>query len=628
MSLFQNEHGVWCVRRKVPKRLEEAAATVLGNGKKRQPWLQRSLRTKDKQEAKRLAPPVLMEFDRILANAEASAAERPLRTTLDRREIERIADFFYAHQLAADEEERREGGSEALFQSVAKQLSDDGVHFDTPYSIGAVPEFGLSDREMDKTSQSIETVLPAAQQWLARGDISRMRWEIDELLKLFRINLDPSSAAYRELGVEVLKRFVKALQAIELRQRGELVETPQIVEPSEAASPLSGSLRAAHEGWKKSRNPSRTTLREFNYAIDRFVELHGDIPVAKITRRHVLQFREALQDLPVRRSGKLRIATLPELVAWSKEHPRAPRISNATVNKLLGGVQAVALWARDNGLIADDVPWADPFANMRLQEDAPTREPWQTEELRLLFTSAVFTKAVRPTAGRGEAAFWLPLLGLFTGARLGELAPLTASDVTIDEPSQIPMITIREDPEQGRRLKTAGSARVVPLHPELVRIGLLRFVEDVRSKGGASARLFPLLTPGPKGGFGEAWSKWFGRYIRDLGIANRASVFHSFRHGFKDALRAAEVSEDVNDALTGHAGPGTIGRQYGAKQMIRRFGIATMAAAVSKAAYAGLDLSHLTYQPPKEPSHARTQPRQLRQRHRRGIKQGLARVRA
>jgi integrase len=523
---------------------------------------------------------------------------------LDRREIERIADFFYAHQLAADEEERREGGSEALFQNVAKQLSDGEVHFHTPYSIGTVPEFGLSDREMDKINQSIEIVLPTAQGWLARGDISKMRWEIDELLKLFRINFDPSSAAYKELGVEVLKRFVKALQAIQLRQQGEVVETPETVEPSEPGSPTSGSLRAAHDGWRKSRNPSRTTLREFTYAIDRFVELHGDMPVAKITRRHVLQFREALQDLPVRRSGKLRNAPLPELVEWSKQHPRAPRVSNATVNKLLGDVQAVSLWARDNGLIADDVPWADPFANMRLPEEASTREPWQLEELRLLFNSTVFTEGARPTAGRGEAAFWLPLLGLFTGARLGELAPLTVADVTTDEPGQITMITIREDPEQGRRLKTAGSARVVPVHPELVRIGFLRFVEQTNSQGGTSARLFPLLTPGPRGGFGEAWSKWFGRYIRALGITNRASVFHSFRHGFKDALRAAEVSEDVNDALTGHAGPGTIGRQYGAKQMIRRFGIATLAAAVSKVAYPGLDLSDLTYQPPKPAARA------------------------
>jgi integrase len=62
---------------------------------------------------------------------------------------------------------------------------------------------------------------------------------------------------------------------------------------------------------------------------------------------------------------------------------------------------------------------------------------------------------------------------------------------------------------------------------------------------------------------------WFGRYMRQLGITNKALLFHSFRHGFKDALRAAGVSEDVNDALTGHAGGGTVGRTYGAKDMLK-----------------------------------------------------------
>ena len=68
-------------------------------------------------------------------------------------------------------------------------------------------------------------------------------------------------------------------------------------------------------------------------------------------------------------------------------------------------------------------------------------------------------------------------------------------------------------------------------------------------------------------------------------------MFHSFRHGFKDALRAAGVSEDVNDALTGHAGGNSIARGYGAKDMVRRFGLRTLADAVSKARYPGLDLS-------------------------------------
>jgi integrase len=584
-------------KRKVPKTLEQAVAIVLGNGKKRQPWLQRSLRTKAKDEAKRLAPPVLMEFDRVLADAEALTAERPLRTSLDKREVDAIANFFFASQLAADDEDRREGGSEAVFQDIGRQLAEAGVNCASPFEAGGAPGFGLSEREMHKRTETLISTLPHAQAALVVGDFSFLRWEIDELLKLFRINLDASSVSYRELGMAVLKAYVRSLQDLVRRHQGEVVETPEIVEPHESVTPSSGSVRAAYEGWKKSRNPSPTTLREFTYVIDRFVERHGDMAVVKITRRHVLQLREALQEIPVRRTGKLRSATLPELIDWSKQHPRAPKVSNATVNKLLGGVQAVGLWARDNGLIPDDTPWADPFANMRLQEDKPTREPWQLDELRLLFTSPVFTKDARPTAGRGEAAFWLPLLGLFTGARLGELAPLTVADVTTDAPVQVPMINIREDKDQGRRLKTPGSVRVVPLHPELVRIGFLDFVGQIRKIGGANAPLFPLLTPGPKGGFGEAWSKWFGRYIRDLGVTNKASVFHSFRHGFKDALRAAEVSEDVNDALTGHSSSGSVGRTYGSKTMVRRFGLPALAAAVHKVAYPGLDLSGLTYKP-------------------------------
>jgi integrase len=118
----------------------------------------------------------------------------------------------------------------------------------------------------------------------------------------------------------------------------------------------------------------------------------------------------------------------------------------------------------------------------------------------------------------------------------------------------------------------------------------MQFVAQVRD--GSEARLFPFLKPGPKGGFGEAWSKWFGRYIRGLGITNPASVFHSFRHSFKDALRAAGVSEDVNDALTGHSGGG-VGRTYGAKEMVRRFGLPILAEAVAKVSFPGLDLSHL-----------------------------------
>ncbi len=64
------------------------------------------------------------------------------------------------------------------------------------------------------------------------------------------------------------------------------------------------------------------------------------------------------------------------------------------------------------------------------------------------------------------------------------------------------------------------------------------------------------------------------------------------RHVFKDALRAAGESQDINDALTGHSGVGA-GHTYGAKEMVRRFGLQRLTDAIAKVAYPGLDLSNL-----------------------------------
>ena len=93
-----------------------------------------------------------------------------MRTSLQPREIERIADYFFASQLAGDEEDRREGGSEQGFQDIARQLSEAGVDYQSPYQVGvAPPKFGLSDREMLRRAETLEWTLPAAQEALARG---------------------------------------------------------------------------------------------------------------------------------------------------------------------------------------------------------------------------------------------------------------------------------------------------------------------------------------------------------------------------------------------------------------------------------------------------------------------------
>jgi hypothetical protein len=102
--------------------------------------------------------------------------------------------------------------------------------YTTEYQVSDPPKVSLSDREMQKRTETQTCTLQPAKQVLARGDYSSLRWEIDELLKVFRINLDPKSASYRELGLAMLRAYVKSIEAIAHRDKGEVVESPEIVD--------------------------------------------------------------------------------------------------------------------------------------------------------------------------------------------------------------------------------------------------------------------------------------------------------------------------------------------------------------------------------------------------------------
>jgi hypothetical protein len=305
---------------------------------------QESLGTKDKREANLRAKPVLMEFDRILARAEALLSQTPLRSTLSRVEVERMAETHYAALLAED---------------------DKVVVFLGPTAFPKEEYLAQTEGET-----FVLAVLDDAQEALATGDVAYVAKDVDALLEQFHINLDRRSAAYAELGTAVLRANVKGILAIEARNHGEPIDTPHA--PARPVAPLAlkgATLRAALEAWKKGRARRKRTEHEFGRSVEMIIELHGDLPITDIKRSHVREYREALQHVPRKRKGKLLGATLPQLAEHGRRHPDEAKISAATINKQLGACQAVALFARDNGIIPDDVPWADPFANMRLEED-------------------------------------------------------------------------------------------------------------------------------------------------------------------------------------------------------------------------------------------------------------------
>ena len=260
---------------------------------------------------------------------------------------------------------------------------------------------------------------------LARGDYTVIREELEELLYTFQLShLDRKSAAYRKLGMAVLAAHVRGLKDIARRNAGEPVETP----PS-AYAPIGApvahegrTLRDALEGWKKERERPENVTHEYARAVGMFIQLHGNLAIAEIKRSHALAFREALRLAPKIRKGDLRKAGLPELSRWGHEHPQEPRVSVATVNKQLGAAQAIANWGYDKGFVPDDVPWSDPFRNMRLEEEQSDRGSFDVTELKAVFAAPVFTGGEVPVGAQGAAGFWLPVVTVFTGARQAEIA--------------------------------------------------------------------------------------------------------------------------------------------------------------------------------------------------------------
>lgn len=217
-------------------------------------------------------------------------------------------------------------------------------------------------------------------------------------------------------------------------------------------------------------------------------------------------------------------------------------------------------------------------------EEEEKRLPCDASDLTLIFTSRVFRQGEPPRGGGGEAAKWLPLIALFSGARMEEIGQALVADVK--EENGVHYLHINTLVNQaGKRVKNRSSRRKLPLHPELVRCGLLAYVDEQRKNDGD--RLFPDLRPSASGQVTGNWSKWWARYTDDIGITDPRKVFHSFRHTFKRACRAAQFLEEAHDALTGHTSA-SVGRKYGDGVPLE-----VLHDAISKVTYKGLDLSHL-----------------------------------
>ncbi len=136
-----------------------------------------------------------------------------------------------------------------------------------------------------------------------------------------------------------------------------------------------------------------------------------------------------------------------------------------------------------------------------------------------------------------------------TGARASEVGQLLTADVVED--GGLPCIQISDEGEY-QKVKTDVSLRTVPIHPDLLALGFLDWVQQARDQG--QERLFPAAKADAKNGQGNWISKAFSRHLAEVGknwpTAKRG--FHSLRKTLIQELQGAGVVSELRAQLVGH----------------------------------------------------------------------------
>jgi integrase len=526
---LRGKHNMVYVRRRIPAAIRSAYPLNTTH-------IVRSLGTSDIREGKARAR---LEMTRIDAEFEQKRQELELsRATQSAKRISKLSDeqlqdtaqFWIRNVLQLDEQQR---------------------------------QAGLTDDEFDALGARLKSQRAELGRLLAQGKALNIFPALHSFLYLCGLDYKPDEAEAKRASYAFLRSVVTTLEHQLSRQAGNVVETDAVASPTlhplqniapERAPAATDALTwdTIFSVWRDyvDNRPKSTTIAAQTpwRDLSRFAETHNITSPAAVT---------------------------PVLMTRFTESMRERGLAVDTINERISKIRAIYKIAVGKHILEQNPAERTlGFKENSVQQRTKRRLPFDTSDLNLLFGSEIYTQHKRSRGQSGEASYWIPLLMYYSGARPEEIAGLALADV-------------REDPEFGwyfsiedrpgvddkdlfdgvpnshrRTLKNEASIRRVPVAQELIDLGLLRYIETVRSTG--ATVLFPTLTKDWHGKLSGAFSKFFGRYKRHVGIEDDRKVLYSFRHTMKDFLEEAKVPTKYLQRMLGHTtGDGAITDGYG-----------------------------------------------------------------
>ncbi len=351
-------------------------------------------------------------------------------------------------------------------------------------------------------------------------------------------------------------------------------------------------------------NTSKETKERVASKMNLLADIIGkDKVIRQITADDLQELVYTVPFIPSRfGSGKTANKTIQQAIKMAKVDETLPRLSVKTQNDYIQTLSSVFMWAKQKKFI-DENPFDEvemPAQDIRAKQ-GDKYLPFSITQLQAIFNIPVYRGCMNNRLGRmkpgkkiyKDAYFWVPLIALFSGARLNEICQLSLDDICIKEGINIININDTDD----KKVKTIAGIRNVPIHPVLLKLGFLEYVEQQRKdKHNKLKRLFPELKRNSRNEYSAGMSKWFNRTLDKVNetIDNpddklqKLHVFHSFRHTVRTELRNHSVPKERVIRICGWEGDDDLDEHYGTISMKELYKTLS-----ENIVYDGLDLSFL-----------------------------------
>ncbi len=422
--------------------------------------------------------------------------------------------------------------------------------------------------------------------------------QANKRLKKIGIAVDKDSDEYRRLCHGILRARV-GLQDVETaRFKGDygfkfpyeslgLPVTPKSVETKpKATTSESPLLKDLADEWMNENTSAENwkprSIKAYKGHFKIILQILGDdIHISSFDHPTTKAIKDTLLKIPTGMNKKklFQNKTVPEIIEINETEQLAT-LSISTVNRYLITLGAFFKWCIGNGYMATNFAEGKKIPTKKKRPDE-IRDAFTPEHLNIMFQAQGYLDDSFDQSFK----FWLPILGLYTGARLNELCQLRLDDIQTIE--GICSIVFQEDEaDKSISIKSSAGHRIVPIHPFVADdLNLKGYVARLKDEG--KTRLFPEL-PYQNYNYGHKASKWFKDFRCGCGLDSDKLVYHSFRHSLTDNLKQQLITETLIDELTGHAIQGETMGRYG-----KRYSISVLYnEAVLKLDY-GVDLNHL-----------------------------------